>query len=74
MCGAATFALTGCNQEVTYTAASEFYWSSDAWTGALVAALMDIRIKHAFPVIGAGVIMAGIIVALLSYGAVGLFG
>ena len=45
-----------------------------AWTGALVAALMDIRIKHAFPVIGAGVIMAGIIVALLSYGAVGLFG
>lgn len=45
-----------------------------AWTGALVAALMDIRIKHALPVIAAGVVVAGIIVAVLSYGAVGLFG
>ena len=42
-----------------------------AWTGALVAALMDIRIKKALPVIAAGVIVAGIIVATLSYGVAG---
>lgn len=45
-----------------------------AWTGALVAALMDIRIRHAFPVIAAGVIVAGIIVATLSYGVAGFIG
>ncbi len=45
-----------------------------AWTGALVAALMDIRVKHAFPVIAAGVLIAGIIVGTLSYGIVGLIG
>ena len=45
-----------------------------AWTGALVAALMDIRISHALPVIAAGVIVAGIIVAVLSYGVAGLVG
>lgn len=45
-----------------------------AWTGALVAALMDIRIRHALPVIAAGVIVAGIIVATLSYGVAGLIG
>lgn len=45
-----------------------------AWTGALVAALMDIRIRHALPVIAAGVIVAGIIVATLSYGVAGLVG
>ncbi len=43
-----------------------------AWTGALVAALMDIRIKKAFPVIAVGVLVAGIIVATLSYGIAGL--
>ena len=45
-----------------------------AWTGALVAALMDIRIRHALPVIAAGVIVAGIIVATLSYGVAGFVG
>ncbi len=45
-----------------------------AWTGALVAALMDIRIRYALPVIAAGVIVAGIIVATLSYGVAGLVG
>ena len=39
-----------------------------AWTGALVAALLDIRIKHALPVITAGVVIAGAITAALSYG------
>lgn len=43
-----------------------------AWTGALVAALMDIRIRHAFPVIAAGVVVAGIIVATISYGVAGI--
>ncbi len=37
------------------------------WTGALVADIMDIRIKHAFPVITAGVITAGIIMSLPTY-------
>lgn len=38
------------------------------WTGALVAALMDLPIKKSFPVIAAGVFIAGIITASLSYG------
>lgn len=33
-----------------------------AWTGALVAAIMDLRLKHAFPAIFLGVIAAGFIV------------
>lgn len=39
-----------------------------AWTGALVAALLDIRMKHALPVIAAGVLIAGAIVAAVMYG------
>ena len=39
-----------------------------AWTGALIAALLDIRLKNAFPVIAAGVFIAGIIVTCLSCG------
>ena len=39
-----------------------------AWTGALVAALLDIRMKHALPVIAAGVLIAGGIVAAVMYG------
>lgn len=38
-----------------------------AWTGALVAAIMDIRIRRALPVIALGVIIAGIIVGGISY-------
>ncbi|MBR3815464.1 MAG: small multi-drug export protein [Clostridia bacterium] len=45
-----------------------------AWTGALIADLLDIRIKHALPVISAGVFCAGIIISILSYGLFGLFG
>lgn len=41
-----------------------------AWTGALVAALMRLDIKKSLPVIAGGVIIAGIIVALIMYGAV----
>ncbi len=39
-----------------------------AWTGALVADILDVRFKKAFPVIFAGIITAGLIVALVSYG------
>lgn len=42
-----------------------------AWTGALVAALLDMRIKDAFLPILLGVMVAGLIVALLSYGVLG---
>lgn len=45
-----------------------------AWTGALVADLLDIRIKHSLPVIAAGVIVAGIIISAISYGLFGLLG
>ena len=39
-----------------------------AWTGALVAALLDIRMKHALPVIAAGVLIAGSIMCAVMYG------
>lgn len=45
-----------------------------AWTGALIADLLDIRIKHSFPAIALGVFVAGIIISILSYGLLGLLG
>lgn len=45
-----------------------------AWTGALVADLLDIRMKHSLPTIAAGVLVAGIIMSILSYGLFGLLG
>jgi len=39
-----------------------------AWTGALVAAMMDMRLKRAMPAIILGVIIAGVIVTTLTYG------
>ncbi len=45
-----------------------------AWTGALVSDLLDIRVRHSFPTIAAGVLGAGIIMSILSYGIPGLFG
>ncbi len=44
-----------------------------AWTGALVAALFRMRMKYAVPSILLGVMAAGVIMALASYGVVGLF-
>ena len=41
-----------------------------AWTGALVAALMNMRMKYALPSILCGVLVAGVIMALASYGLV----
>lgn len=45
-----------------------------AWTGALVADLLDIRVRHSFPTIAAGVLCAGGIMSLLTYAIPGLFG
>lgn len=39
-----------------------------AWTGALVAAMLDIRMKRAIPCVFLGVILAAAIVTMLSYG------
>lgn len=44
-----------------------------AWTGALVAAMLDMRLKKAFPTITLGVIIAAVIVAIITYGAGTLF-
>lgn len=45
-----------------------------AWTGALVAALMDMRLKRAMPAICLGVVIAGVIITGLSYGFLHLLG
>ena len=39
-----------------------------AWTGALVAAMLEMRLKDAVPAIFMGVIAAGIIMSTFSYG------
>lgn len=44
-----------------------------AWTGALVAAMLDMPLKKAFPSILLGVVGAGIVIAFVSYGAAELF-
>ena len=44
-----------------------------AWTGALVAALLDIRMRHAVPAIFLGVVIAGAIITALTMGVVHLF-
>ena len=45
-----------------------------AWTGALVAALLGRRIKHAMPIIGAGVATAGVLVLLICKGVIHIAG
>ena len=42
-----------------------------AWTGSLVAALMEMRLKHSLISAFGGVVLAGAIVTLISYGALG---
>lgn len=44
-----------------------------AWTGALVAALLNIRLRHAIPAIFLGVLIAGGIMLAASLGLVHLF-
>lgn len=43
------------------------------WTGALLASLLHIDIKKSFPIIAAGVFVAGLIMSLVSYGLLSLF-
>ena len=38
-----------------------------AWTGALIADAMDIRMKRSLPIIAVGVLIAGLIISALSY-------
>lgn len=44
-----------------------------AWTGALVAAMLDMPLKKAFPSILIGVLGAGLIISFVSYGAAAIF-
>ena len=41
-----------------------------AWTGALVASLLDMRLKRALPAIAMGVAVVGLIVLLVTYGVI----
>lgn len=43
-----------------------------AWTGALIAAMLDMQLKRAFPAIAAGVAIAAIIVTVATYGVAAL--
>ncbi len=45
-----------------------------AWTGALVAAVLDMSLRRALPAILLGVIIAGIITAAVTCGVVHIFG
>lgn len=45
-----------------------------AWTGALVAAMFDMRMRRALPAIFLGIVIAGILVSYLTYGAKMLIG
>ena len=44
-----------------------------AWTGSLVAAMLNMKLRRAFPAVALGVLIAGIIVAFVTYGAGAIF-
>jgi uncharacterized membrane protein len=44
-----------------------------AWTGSLVAALLDLKLQKAVPVIFVGVCLAAAIMTALTYGAIRVF-
>lgn len=44
-----------------------------AWTGALVAAFLDMRLRKAMPAIVLGVVVAGFLISILTYGVASLF-
>jgi uncharacterized membrane protein len=44
-----------------------------AWTGALIAAVLDIRLKTAFPAIAAGVAIAAVLVTGIMFGFTTIF-
>lgn len=45
-----------------------------AWTGSLIATLLQLELKKSFPAIALGVMTSGIIMGILSFGVAGLFG
>ena len=45
-----------------------------AWTGALVAAILNMRLRRALPAIALGVVIAAVVVSFLTYGAAALLG
>ena len=44
-----------------------------AWTGSLIAALMDMKLKQAVPIIFVGVCVAGLIMTGITYGVIHVF-
>ena len=44
-----------------------------AWTGALVAAMLEMRLRYTFPAIALGVVIAGIVVSFVTYGGMIIF-
>ncbi len=44
-----------------------------AWTGALVAAFLDMRLRDSVPAIALGVVIAGLIISLLTFGVTAMF-
>ena len=44
-----------------------------AWTGALIAALLNMRVRQAVPVIFVGVCIAGLIMSAVTFGVIHLF-
>ena len=44
-----------------------------AWTGALIAAVMDMRLRTALPSIALGVVIAGLLVTGITYGITSIF-
>ena len=42
-----------------------------AWTGSLIASLLGIKFKKAFPAVILGIVMATVIMSILSYGLLG---
>lgn len=44
-----------------------------AWTGGLVAAMLDMQLKRAMPAIALGVLIAGVIVLSLTFGVITIF-
>ena len=45
-----------------------------AWTGALAAAFLDMRLKKAFPAAILGVAVAGLLISMITFGVTSLFG
>ena len=44
-----------------------------AWTGSLAAAFLDMRLKKAIPTIAAGVLTAGVLISILTFGVASIF-